>query len=402
MAYTINDLKQDLVGTSHGTTLNQIQGVDQLIYRAGRKLLNDCDPMETIRIGQINNALYDQVYDYILPDDLKGDRIIDIRPMLNRNLSDRFTQWNNNTFDMQKDFTGNPGGAFTIQYNTGIKSVRIAKNIVPGVLVNDCDNPTSNGIWTVSNLASNIRTNTVNFVQGGGALMLDFLAGADPSTATISNDTMTAIDISDQEDQGSFFLAVYFPDATIINSVELQWGSSLADYWTNTVTGTQSANVFQNGWNILRFDWQTATEVGVPDATAIDTAVVNIEYDGTATTGVLVDNLSAVKGLAYQIVYYSKFLFRDANTGAFQETVTDDSNIINLDVDSYNLLFNLCAYYAAQQQQGGNSAFDVTYFLNEYQTHLKNYVAKIKSQTIAPMNTYYRMPRRNVVRILPY
>jgi hypothetical protein len=160
--------------------------------------------------------------------------------------------------------------------------------------------------------------------------------------------------------------------------------------------------VFQNGWNILRFDWQTATEVGVPDATAIDTAVVNIEYDGTATTGVLVDNLSAVKGLAYQIVYYSKFLFRDANTGAFQETVTDDSNIINLDVDSYNLLFNLCAYYAAQQQQGGNSAFDVTYFLNEYQTHLKNYVAKIKSQTIAPMNTYYRMPRRNVVRILPY
>ena len=61
MAYIISNLKDDLAGMLHGTSMNKITGVDNLIYRAGRQLLLDCDPPETKRIGQIVNALYEPI-----------------------------------------------------------------------------------------------------------------------------------------------------------------------------------------------------------------------------------------------------------------------------------------------------------------------------------------------------
>ena len=100
-------------------------------------------------------------------------------------------------------------------------------------------------------------------------------------------------------------------------------------------------------------------------------------------------------GRIMEIEYYSKFMFRDQITGAFQETVTDDSNLINLDVDTYNLLTYQVALLAVQQQSGSESTFDTDYFRNLYKDCLSRYKRLYKSEIIKPQEAYYRVPNNN-------
>lgn len=86
-------------------------------------------------------------------------------------------------------------------------------------------------------------------------------------------------------------------------------------------------------------------------------------------------------------------MFRDAITGAYQEKVTDPSNLINLDTESYNLLFNLVAFLATQQQQGLDASFyDGNFFGQEYQKGVTRYKALYKSQRQKPQSIYYSEP----------
>ena len=102
-----------------------------------------------------------------------------------------------------------------------------------------------------------------------------------------------------------------------------------------------------------------------------------------------------------EYVYYSKYLFRDSSTGTFQETVTDDSNLINLDTDSYNLLFNKTAYYIAQQLQGQDAMYDASYWANEYKTALDRYKMMYKSEVQKPKVPYYGFPTPGYTGFLP-
>lgn len=392
MSYTVADLKNELTGVLHGTTLNQIFGLDVLINRAARKVLSDCDPMEMIRIQTLVSPIFDRVYDYIIPDDVKGDRIIDIRPQVNRSVMDRFLQTYNEPFDVFKATAAINQPQFTVQFNSGFKYVRIVENQLVGILVNGATQVTgNNGTWVAGGNATNISTDTLNFVYGSGSIKWDVTAGSDPSTATISNSTMDPVDISRDFEQGSEFLYVYIPTASQVTSFTLRWGSSASDYWERTVTHNQFSNTFEDGWNLLQFEWHNATTVGDPDDTAVTFVDFITTYDGSENFNYRLNDIVSQLGSIYQIVYYSKYMFRDADSGAFQETVTSNSNIINLDVDSYNLLFNQVAYLCAQQVQGADSSFDTSYFAQEYDVSLKRYVAKIKSQVLKPTQLYYRM-----------
>lgn len=397
MSYSVSDLKNELVGVLHGTTLNQVQGLDVLINRAARKLLNDCDPLETVRIQQLQSQLFDSVYDYPLPDDVKDDRVIDIRPQVNRTVGDQFTQSYNQPFDVSKTGALN-FPEFTIQWNSAVKSVRIAKDVVGPLLVNGATAVTgSDGTWAGGADATDLRTDTLNYVYGSGSVRFDVTGSG--TTAYVENSTMTPVDLSRDYQQGSEFMYFFMPDSSQVTSVTLRWGSSASDYWERTVTKNQFSNSFQDGWNLLQFEWNGAAEAGSPDYASVSYLRLSFVYDGTENFDYRVNAFASQLGAIYEIEYYSKFLFRDAETGAFQENVTDDSNVINLDVTSYNVLFSLVAYFVAQQVQGADSSFDAAYFKGEYDQGLARYVAKIRSQVIKPRQQYYVMttPRSGVV-----
>lgn len=393
-SYTVQQLKADLIASLHGTNLNKVQSPDAMIQRASSELLLELDPMETKRILPLTTPIFYQVYDYALPVDLKGTKIVDIRPQANRTLLDRYVQQYGQSFDITKAYTLQP--QFTIQYNQGLKFARIDNNLIPqGILLNMADSISGNGTWVTDNTYANSPyQDNINFIAGASSIGFNLNSASNPSTGYIYNSTMTPVDLTNNYIQGYLFYYVYLPTASNFTSVTLRWGSSVSDYWTSTQTMTQEGTAFQNGWNLIAVPWSgSTTVVGSPDYTAVNFLEVRFIYNGTAMNGVHINTFSSQLGTLSEIVYYSKYMYQDAITGAFQETITDDSNIINLDTETRNLLYLLTGTYMVQQVQGLDAMFfDSNFFNQKYEKALAFYKAQYKSEWQKPQTSYYGLP----------
>lgn len=397
MSYSVQDLKADLEGVLHGTSNDQIQNLDGVINRAARQLLLDVDPQETKRTLEFTNPIYNTVFDYAIAADVKGNKIVDIFPQVQRLPRDIWSQSYNQAFDVAKQNIFASPNLFTMNFNTGIKTVRInAPYLNPPVIINQMEDTTSNGTWAPGGTASNLGVNYTNFVAGASSLQFDVATGA----AYLENSSMTAINLSAVEDQSSIFVWVYIPDASKLTSVNLRFGSSSTDYWSGTVTQNQQGVAFQNGWNLCQFVWSSLSETGSPDATAIDYVRITLNVTG-AMSGCLMNLLDSILGTILSYEYYSKYMFRSSTTGAFQETVDDDSNLINLDTESYNLLFNQVAFLAGQQQQGSDAlGYDAAFFKNAYDAGVAKYKQMYRSEVQKPQSSYYQPSKPGYGRYL--
>ncbi len=389
MSYSVSVAKQDLEAVLHGTTNNQITYINGLFNRTARTLLLDIDPQETKRIVQFTAPIFNSVFDYPLASDVKGISVIDIRPQVNRTDLDIYGQDYSQAFDLAKQNNYNLKSQFNINFNTALKSIRInAPFLPPPLILNQADTVTGNGTWAVGGTATNINTNSQSYVAASSSLQFDVATGA----GWVENSTMTAINLSQFVNQTSMFLYAYMPTGSQFTNVKLRWGSSSANYYEVTATQTQQGTVFQNGWNLLQFPWLGATVVGSPNSSSI--SYLRVTYTVTASqTSAGLNQISNILGNIMEYEYYSKYLFRDGTTGAFQETVTNDSNLINLDTESYNLFFNLLAHFATQQQQGLSAMFyDGTFFGQQYQDGIAKYKGRYKSEIQKPQSQYYQKP----------
>jgi hypothetical protein len=394
--YSVLDLKNDLEGVLHGTTNNQIQNLDGVINRAARQLLLDLDPQETKRTVEFVAPIFNTVFDYPIAADVKGNKIIDIFPQVQRIPQDIWSQQYNQAFDVMKQNIFSLTNMFTMNFDSSLKTIRInAPWLNPPIIVNQIESLTDNGTWSAGGTGSNISVNNTNFAQGTGSVQFDATTGV----AYIENSDMTAVDLSDVVNQASMFVWVYVPTGANLTNVILRWGSSSGDYYHKTVTTTQQGTAFVNGWNLCQFDWSSATTVGTPDDTAINYARVSLTLTANATA-CKVNGLDCILGTVLQYSYYSKYLFRNSSTDAFQETVLDDADLINLDTESYNLLFNQVAYLASQQQQGSDSMYDGSFFKKAYDDGLLRYKAMYKSELQKPQGSYYQKPNAGYNKII--
>lgn len=396
--YSVLNLKNDVTAILHGTTSNQIQGFDNVIDRAAREVMLDVDPQETKRQVEFVAPIFNDVFDYPIAADVKGNKIIDIYPQVNRLPQDIWTQAYNQAFDVAKQNIFSMANMFTINFNSSLKTIRInAPFLNPPIVINQIEAITSNGTWAAAGTASNLAVNNTNYAQGAGSLQVDVTVGA----AYIENSTMTAVNLSAVVNQSSLFVWVYVPTGATLTSVDLRWGSSSANYYHRTVTQTQQGTAFVNGWNLCQFQWSGSTVVGTPDSSAIDYARVTLNVTGSMTA-CLINGLDSILGTILSYSYYSKYLFRNASTGAYQETVLDDADLINLDTESFNLLTYKTAALAVQQQQGMDALqYDGPYFDNKYQQALLRYKAMYKSELQKPQSVYYQIPTGGYNRFGP-
>lgn len=395
--YTITDLLTDIASVTHGTTINKIPNIYGIINRAARALLLDVDPKETQRIVQLTQ-IYNEVFDYPLPVDVKGDRIIDLQLQADRNPWEVFTQGYAENFDANK-LVSFKNKIYT-QWNTGLKTIRIEAPFLTSPL-SLTDTGTLTG-WTATPGATTLTLNQTNNVAGGGALTFNLSAGF--TTGYIENSTLTAVDLSTYVNESTGFMWVYMPTGASIASVDVRWGSSSSNYYHSTATTTQQGTVFQNGWNLLAFPWISATKVGTPVNNSYTYMRVTPTYNSALQTGFSVCTLNFALGYYFNMQYYSKYLFRDPSTNAFQEKVvdvTDNNKLINLDTESYNLLFNKTAFYVAQSLQGADADYDATFWDSEYQAALARYKGQNPSEAIDKTQQYYRLPRKGYTRFSP-
>ncbi len=390
----ITTLLTDISSVVHGTTINKIPNIYGMINRAARAVLLDVDPKETTRIVQMPQV-FNEVFDYALPADVKGDRITDLRLQGGRTPYNTFTQTYAENFDANK-LVSFSNKIYT-QWNTGVKTIRIeAPFLTSPVTLTDTGSVLG---WGAIIGAQNLTLDNTYNVAGGGALTFD-LAAASP-TGYIENSTLTAIDLTSYENIATGFLWVYIPDASDITNIIVRWGSSASDYYTSTVTATQAGTAFIDGWNLIAFPWSTASVTGTPDAGSLTYARFTITYNSTLQTGFKVCNLTFALGYYFELQYYSKYLFRDPSTNVFQETVvdsTDNNKLINLDTESYNLLFNKVAFFVAQSLQGADASYDADYWQTEYNNALKRYQAQNPSEAMNKSEPYYKLPNKSYTR----
>lgn len=380
MSYAISDLENDLSGIFHGTTLDSIINEFGIYNRAAKQLLLDCDPIETKRIATLAQV-FNTVYDYSVPTDLKGQKVIDIRPQAGRQPGEAWEQTYARRFDLQKYL--NTNNAFNIQHNTGVKSLRLEAPTLPIPLVLSDTGDVS--VWTGGSTAVNLTLDQTFNVAGSGAIQYDQTLNG------YIEGTITALDLSTHKNISTLFAWIYMP--TVLTSITLTWGDSSSANWYSTQTTKQDGTAFSVGWNLLSFPWQTATQVGSPTSSP---TYLKVTTTGGAMTGLKVDNIQSILGEYLEMVYYSKYLFSRA--GTWVETVTDKATdfttTINLDTDSYNLFLNLVAYLGSQQLQGYSALHDESFFWNEYQRGLKRYTGIYKSEVLLAGEQYYEIPHK--------
>lgn len=395
--YTVTDLLTDLASVIHGTTINKVPNVYGMINRAARQLLLDVDPKETQRIVQMAQ-IFDDVFDYALPPDVKGDRIIDLALQGDRTPWETFIQTYAETFDANK-FVSFANKIYT-QWNTGLKTIRIEAPFLTSPI--QLANTGSITGWTVGGGATNLSLDQTNNVAGGGAIVVNLSAGQ--TTGFLQTSSLNPTNLSNYVNNSTGFLWVYMPSGSAITNINVQWGTNSTNYYFANVTTTQPGTTFQNGWNLLAIPWLAANLVGSPNPLDYQYVKVTPTYNGTLQTNFKICNLTFALGYYFEIKYYSKYLFRDPLTNAFQEKVidaTDNGKLINLDTESYNLLFNKVAFFVAQSLQGADAEYDAEYFDSEYNAALTRYKAQNPSEAIKKTESYYRLPNKGYTRFSP-
>ena len=395
MSITIADVKQRLAGKLHGTSISKLQDFYGLAFEAAGNLLGKIDVKETVRIEPITNAIYDKIYDYVVPVDIKEDAILSVKPQgYNRLVSDKFTNRSEEEFDRFKT-----SGDFTIQNNSGVKTLRLSKALNANIAFRKCDQLIEGGTWTASSNATNLEVDTFNKVAGTGSLKFDISAGGTTAILTIDDSTESnLIDWTSLVNTGSVFMWVYIPNTTAITSVNLEWGSmfygAVVGSYNRTVTTTQNNTAFTTGWNLLRFDWSGSTFVGIgffPES--IGYAKVTFNYNGTAVPSCRIDSILGSLGTIYECEYFSKYLFKTAG-GTWIEKPTLDSDILNLDTTSFNLFLYELAELAGQEIGGQDSSFDISYISNKKKETWDAYTQANKSERKKKQTAYYPLANR--------
>jgi len=379
MAYAYTALKAEILsdnieaGTSIRTQIN----------RAVRQVIADLDIKATKRRTQLSPNLFEGVYDYTCPSDLKGLGIIDIQKQVGRILWDDFTLVPVEEFDRRKSLNEN---VIAISDFDFIKKLRISADIDSRqVTLHEMDSITSNGTWVASGDASNLTVDYNESINGAASLNFD-IGGSTTTSGLLTNSTLTAVDLTLYENQ-QLFVWVYIPTTTDLTSFKLRWGSSASDYWEATATTNNEGTSFYTGWNLLRFAWPS-TDTGTPIITAVDYLRLEIVKGASlpASTDWRVDWIVARSGVIHNVLYYSRYGWR-TSAGVYLEDSANDTDTINAETDELELFTFKGKQIVFEEAQLWN---DAKYWENQYIAKKAEYRRRYKSEAKQVSSEYYR------------
>lgn len=384
---TVTQFKDKVTPKLHGTSLAKVSNFYGKLAEAAGNLLLKVDPYTTIRRARLENAIYDKVYNYTAPSDIKGiGKIIDIRPIGNeREGTDYISGTYSRHFDMRKEFN-----TTAIEVIDGVKTIRLSKDLTPRTVIHEFDSISVPGTITGGGDVTGLTTDTLEHVSGTKSVKFNLSGSTGAGTITIALDS--TMDLTDQEDVGALFEWLKFPLASALTSVQLKWGNDSSNYWTTTETAFHDRAFDDNAWGLLRHDWNDTTEAGSPDKTLVDWFEITINYtSGTARNNVRLDTMTVAKGEAWEMLYYSNALFKSA-AGSYLTVPTADSDVIQLENDSDNGLLYEFMRILNQELKGENAAKDFQFYnqmLEGEGGFYPMYELNYPSQSIEQQISYY-------------
>lgn len=362
MSFTITQVKENLTSLGHGGTLNKVRNIEALMERTASVFLAKCKPMETIRLGTLSSTVYDDIYNYSLPSDYNA--LIDLIPQDDRGSWDNAYRRKARQFDLEKAIREK---TISIEGSEGTKIIRINWRTRQPKTLNTMDSLTDNGTWSAVGTASGLVADTIIKRNGSGSVRFDVAATGDG----IQNSTMTVVDLTDEDEIADIFVDVYIKNATDLanfNSITPIWGNNLTTaLWTGVAQTTQAdGTAFRVGWNEIKFPWNTATETGTVAPATVDSLKFTINVDA-AIADLRIDNVRIAIGRAFDIKYYSKYLFKNSS-GVYLSRPASDEDTVTIDNDSLPIYLFELLKTMAHQLEGTDSAFDINFAEKELMT----------------------------------
>lgn len=386
---TVSEFKDNLSAMLHGGTLNKVRVVESAMQRAANTLLAKIDPIDTMRVAALSQTIHDDVYNYSLPSDYK--KIIDLIPQNRRDTLDSANRILAERFDLRKKLSDK---TVSIEGSEGSKIIRINWRSRQPKTLNEVNDLTSNGTWSAVGTASGLVADDIDYVSGSGSVRFDLAASGDG----IQNTTMTAVDLTDEDEVGDLYFNFKIPTSAIlarITSTSLVWGNDLTTkYWTGVAQTTQAdGSAFKVGWNEVKVPWSTATETGTVDPATIDSAKITVAATA-ACANLQIDNITCSIGRNFDIKYYSKYLIKNTSgTWIVKTTSIDDTIVLDDDAIQIYLLETLIA--CAHQIEGTDSSFDINWAKSELDTLYKRYKVSYPSMAKQALGSYGSTPNRN-------
>lgn len=348
----IAEVENNLIGLSHGGTLNKVRNKYHLFRRAANNMLSNIKILETMRVVPLSQTVHSDIYEYALPSDYSS--LIGIYPQAGRTSQDQPTRSGAEAFDRRKALTNKD---YSIEGSEGAKKIRINWKTRTPKIISTMDSVTGNGTWIAVGGTTNILTDTIYKYSGGGSVRFDTAATGNG----IQNTTLATIDLTDEDEIADVYTAFYVKDATELaklTSITLAWGNDMTtNYWTAVaVTAQADGSAFRVGWNIIKAPWSTATETGTVAPAIIDSFRITV----ASTAGIndiRFDNILVSIGYPFDIKYHSKYLFQTAS-GVWIPQPTTDTDIVVCDEDSINIFLYECLDEMAHQVEGEDSVID--------------------------------------------
>lgn len=385
MIYTQADLSSRVNAGVQGK-IDILLDSTETLNAAAREVFNKVDLRSAIRRATLSPNLFNGIFPYFCPTDLKGYALIDLPAQALR----ADGEWDMTTPEEFNRLNGSKKSVVAIDDYNGTRVLLLDSEVdSDSILVSELDSTTSGGgTWAVFGDAENLAADDSDFIKGSGSLMWD-ISAAGGTTAGIENTSVNSIDISDYlGGTSAFFVWVKINSATNLTNFKLRFGSSSSAYHTKTTTTQADGTAFAAGWNLLKFDVSSLTDTGTPT----DTAIIYFALYMTKTAGKIsetdykFDWLVLKKGVTSYIKYYSKYPWQTSG-GSYIENSTTTTDLLNADTDEFDIIVKQGVLNA--RKEIGFSQSDIDASDTELQRAIKNYEMRNPSQSKLIINSYY-------------
>lgn len=389
MRYTVYNIIRDIERKIHGSTITD--SFPPQLDEGRRNMTKIISPPEMKRSAFIEYGLYDEVERYAIPEDVSYEDIVDIGEIDKDKNLDTIAKPIAHVYQRQFD-QKRRDNIFSINWDNGIKTMSIYRpkglKRHQHLVINDLDTLSDNGSWNTSGNVVNLRLDELNHVSKKASLSFDINASS--AYGSISNFTMTPVNIFDYMNTGAAFSWLSFPIPQNLISVKLTLGSNQSDletdYFYQTVQQPHDNNEFTTGWSLLKFMLSNMNSVGNPNPKSIGYIRFDFNTTGEAIPACNIDSLVVRKGKIYQITYNSSYCLIDARTRAWKKMTTANSDEFPFEEDTYQILMLETALVVQKDIYANNigASYDVSGIENELASAYQIYFGNHKEEVIEP------------------